>query len=127
MLFSGQRKTIAERRSMVRVWVTRIAALYIFGGSAALIATLWIFDANDARANVSKDIFMAVLPVATGIVTYWFANRAASQTQNSDQRQADESPQNTDTENEVVEVQRPSPAVASADAQGNPVPGQPQG
>ena len=61
--------------SMVRVCVTWMAAVYIFGGSAALIAFLWLFDANDARANASRDIFTAVLPVATGIVTYWFANR----------------------------------------------------
>ena len=84
---------------MVRVCVTWMAAVYIFVGSAALIGFLWTIDADDARADISKDIFMAVLPVATGVVTYWFANRSASQSRNDDRRQAGESPQNADTEN----------------------------
>ena len=67
---------LEARRSGVRVFVTRIATIYVFGGSAVLIAALWFWDAKDnTNARMAKDLFMAVLPVATGVVTYWFASR----------------------------------------------------
>ncbi len=69
-------QSIKERRSMVRVWVTRAAAAYIFGGSAALIIVAFAIP-DSAGLSTAKDIFLSVLPVGTGIVTYWFANRAS--------------------------------------------------
>ena len=66
------------RRSLVRVWVTRWAAVYIFGGSAVLIAALWIDVLDEAKLQIAKDVFLTVLPVATGVVSYWFAGRRPS-------------------------------------------------
>ncbi len=37
----NREKTIAERRSLVRVWVTKMAALYIFLGSATGASLAW--------------------------------------------------------------------------------------
>lgn len=41
--------TIEERKSRVRVWVTKAAATWVFLGSAALVTALWIedLDANE--------------------------------------------------------------------------------
>jgi len=62
----------------VRVVVTYIAAIYIFLGSAVLIAIPFYVPENSEAVNNAKDIFLAVLPVGTGIVTYWFANRSTN-------------------------------------------------
>ena len=64
-----------QRRSRVRVWITYAAAAYIFGGSAVLIAALWIDNLSAEKLTIARDVFMMVLPVATGVVTYWFASR----------------------------------------------------
>lgn len=69
------KQTIEEKRSAVRRWVTYIATFYIFGGSAALIAALWIDDLNVEKLKIAKEVFYTVLPVATGVITYWFASR----------------------------------------------------
>ena len=70
------KERIEERRSLVRVWVTYAAATYAFAGSGILIVAALSFKTLDvAMLNAAKDLFMTVLPVATGIITYWFASR----------------------------------------------------
>ena len=70
------KERIEERRSLVRVWVTYLAAIYAFAGSGILIVAALSFKNLDAAMlNAAKDLFMTVLPVATGIITYWFASR----------------------------------------------------
>ena len=64
---------LEERRSQVRVWVTYIAAFFVFFGGALLIAYYALFT---DEVNLAKDIFLAILPIATGVVTFWFAGRA---------------------------------------------------
>lgn len=69
-------------RSRVRVYVTYAAGIFVFGGGLFLMAAAgfgWLADkdSNPAFTN-AKDIFMMVLPIATGILTYWFAERAAT-------------------------------------------------
>lgn len=83
------------RRSLVRIVVTYIAAAYVFGGSTLLIGALWIDQLNDAKLNIAKDIFMMVLPVATGVITYWFASRKPSET---NQEENEETPGEQDPE-----------------------------
>ena len=73
-----QPMTIDERKSRVRVWVTKAAATWVFVGSAAIIAALWIKDLDADKLQAAKDIYMTVLPVATGVITYWFASRGIS-------------------------------------------------
>ena len=63
-----------SRRSSVRVWVTYGAATFLFGGGIGLVAAcLFMGDPDKA-----KDVFMAILPISTAVVTYWFANRASN-------------------------------------------------
>lgn len=86
------------RRSLVRIVVTYIAAAYVFGGSTLLIGALWLDQLDDEKLNIAKDIFMMVLPVATGVITYWFASRKPSE-------------ENKEKEGETLEKQGPAAAV----------------
>ena len=63
-----------SRRSSVRVWVTYGAATFLFGGGIGLVAACLFMGDHDK----AKDVFMAILPISTAVVTYWFANRASS-------------------------------------------------
>ena len=83
--FSGSKMTMVERKSYVRVFVTRWAAIYVFGGSALLIAALWIEGLDSDKLQTAKDIYMTVLPVATGVVTYWFASRGLSKNEGNNE------------------------------------------
>ena len=69
-------------RSRVRVYVTYAAGIFVFGGGIFLMVAAgfgWLVDKNGNPAFTNaKDIFMMVLPIATGILTYWFAERAAT-------------------------------------------------
>ena len=70
----------ARAKSRVRVYVTHLAAAFVFGGGALLVLVLgagWV-KAGDANVVAMKEVFMTVLPIATGVITYWFADRAAS-------------------------------------------------
>ena len=70
------KEQIEERRSRVRVYVTYAATIYAFVGSGILIASaLWVDTLDATKLTTAKDVFMTVLPVATGIITYWFASR----------------------------------------------------
>ena len=74
------KEKIEQRRSRVRVWVTYAAAFYAFVGSGALVLTaLWANSIDAAKLTTAKDIFMTVLPVATGVITYWFASRKSEE------------------------------------------------
>ena len=72
-----------NRKSLVRIAVTYVATAYVFLGSAALIAALWIDTLDSAKLTVAKDVYMMVLPVATGIITYWFASRKPQESSES--------------------------------------------
>ena len=64
-------------RSAVRVYITYGAGAYLVVASAGLIAAAFLGEDAQAFDN-SKNIFMATLPVATGVLTYWFADRSAT-------------------------------------------------
>ena len=64
---------IKRRRSKVRIWVTYIAATFVFGVGAGIIVYAMIVDIPD----LAKDTFNVVLPIGTAVVTYWFAGRSA--------------------------------------------------
>lgn len=64
-----------DRKSRVRVGVTYWAAFYIFGGSAILIGLALAEVLDDDNFDNVREIFTMVLPIATGVVTYWFATR----------------------------------------------------
>ncbi|MDE0335179.1 MAG: hypothetical protein OXI64_09490 [Defluviicoccus sp.] len=59
-------------RSAVRVIVTYMAAGFLFIVGSAVVG---YFLATQPDKTTGKDIFLAILPVAAAIVTYWFATR----------------------------------------------------
>ena len=67
---------IKLRRSKVRMYVTYGAAAFVFLVATAII----LFDLVKGNAAAAKDTFTTVLPVATAVVTYWFAGRSAEKT-----------------------------------------------
>ena len=79
--------TVTERRdlrkSWVRVVVTYLAAAYVFIGTPILCYLLFN-HATDTDGNAvpgideAKDLFLMVLPIASGILGYWFATRGGS-------------------------------------------------
>ena len=92
-----ERMHIDEKKSRVRVWVTYLATWWVFLMSGLLIlrAVGWgggipvnvtgpsgdattVTMAVDTAFGIAKDIYMTVLPVATGVITYWFASRGIS-------------------------------------------------
>lgn len=111
-----------DRRSRVRVWVTYWAAFYIFVGSAVLIALILTGDLKDDNFDNVRELFTLVLPIATGVVTYWFATRS--------QGRAGETSQIGSNENEVVttesqateEPQTPSDSGSSPSSSPSSVP-----
>ena len=75
-------KTIEAKRSAVRIRVTYLSAVYVFAGSALLIGGVWFDKLTTTELEAAKDIFLTVLPVATGVITYWFASRKPVATTN---------------------------------------------
>ena len=67
---------IKLRRSKVRMYVTYGAAAFVFLVATAII----LYDLIKGDAAAAKDTFTTVLPVATAVVTYWFAGRSAEKT-----------------------------------------------
>lgn len=59
------------RRSAVRVRITYMAAGFLFFVGAGLVA--FVTAANGVAEG--KDLFLAILPIAAAVVTYWFATR----------------------------------------------------
>ena len=60
-----------SRRSAVRVRITYMAAGFLFFVGAGLVA--FVTSANSVAEG--KDLFLAILPIAAAVVTYWFATR----------------------------------------------------
>lgn len=60
-----------SNRSLVRMLVTYMAAGFLFIVGAALVA----FFVATNKTGDGKDLFLAILPVAAAVVTYWFATR----------------------------------------------------
>ena len=61
------------RKSRVRVNVTYAATVFIFGG--ALLLMVWGARGSE-RFDQALDVYNVILPIAAGIVTYWFATRS---------------------------------------------------
>ena len=70
--FINERQKI--RKSNVRICVTYIATVFIFGVGIGLI--LFFTLSEDEQPDQAMRVFNAVLPIAAGIVTYWFATRS---------------------------------------------------
>ena len=64
---------IQNRRSVVRVSISILAMLFVFGGGSGMIAFL-LFVEKDVDA--AFNLFNIVFPVATGVIGYWFAEQS---------------------------------------------------
>ena len=62
-------------RSAVRRSVTYIAAAFIFGVGTFMIIGLVAFGGENGIA-AAKDLFTTILPIGTGVITFWFAGRS---------------------------------------------------
>ena len=74
---------VEERRSRVRVNVTYMAAVFLFVGGALFIGlAVFMYRESDTTTVVqfefARDIFFHIVPIASGILGYWFANRTAT-------------------------------------------------
>ena len=65
---------LEDRRSGVRVWVTRGAAGYVFVGIPLLVAVRLVLGDN-VNIDAVKDLYLLGVPVASGVIGYWFAAR----------------------------------------------------
>ena len=65
-------------RTRVRVLSTYTALIWIFAVSTAMIFGFAFWEIPENMLDHMRDVFFTVLPVATGIVTYWFASRGRS-------------------------------------------------
>ena len=77
-----QSSTLKEKRALmksrVRVWITYGAALYVLLFGAILCGLLLWFGSDAAGMAEAKDLFLATLPIGSGILAYWFAARGRS-------------------------------------------------
>ena len=55
------------------MWVTYGAAAFLFGGGA--IFMLCLIFAPDKNAEIGREVFTMLVPIATGVITYWFADQ----------------------------------------------------
>lgn len=72
---NGKNNSAEERRednrSAVRMKVTYIATGFLFVVGAALVG----YFITTGKPDDGKDIFLAILPIASAVITYWFASR----------------------------------------------------
>lgn len=69
----------ALRRSRVRVYVTMLAGFYLFLGIPAFAFTLLFYDEIGVKSgglDHAKDLFLATMPIASGIIAHWFGARS---------------------------------------------------
>lgn len=60
-----------DNRSAVRMKVTYVATGFLFVVGAALVG----YFITSGKPDDGKDIFLAILPIASAVITYWFASR----------------------------------------------------
>ena len=60
-----------SRKGAVRVLVTYLASGFLFVVGAGFVGTLLVLG----LVEDAKNVFLAILPVAAAIVTFWFAGR----------------------------------------------------
>ena len=72
---SSHKEKTDSARSAVRRCVTYVAAAFVFGGGTVMIIGLVAFGGGDG-IDAAKDMFTAILPIGTGVITFWFAGRS---------------------------------------------------
>ena len=121
MAMTTIQEKIENRRSLVRVIVTYGAGLYIVIGSIVLIVADALVEGE--KLATAKEIFTLVLPVATGIITYWFASRRPSEAGENTQDQGEQQQRDRDADQArgtttVGQQDRPQTAVVAGSGAG---------
>ena len=70
----GHKEERENRRSAVRMVVTYVATGFLFVVGAAISG----YFLATGKEDDGKDIFLAILPIAAAVITYWFASRQGS-------------------------------------------------
>lgn len=68
------------RRNRVRVWATNFASFYLFfiiPGFALLILMPEKWGVDPDQLDNVKDLLLAIMPIASSIVAYWFGSRGS--------------------------------------------------
>ena len=106
-------------RTSVRIVVTIMAAAFLFLGGPALMAIL-IFKETATNADSisrnfveAKDLFISISPIATGIVTYWFASRAIEKIRKENQRTEEQQEIESEAEQEDAKNDQANSAVTT--------------
>ncbi len=65
-------------KSLIRILITIVSAAYVFFGSFFMIYAFFFHDGAFLTEGMkhASVIFFTILPIATGIITYWFAARS---------------------------------------------------
>ena len=75
---------MALRRRRDRVYVTLLAGFYLFLGIPAFVFTLHFYEEMGIKATGlgdAKDLFLATMPIASGIIAHWFGARSGENLQ----------------------------------------------
>lgn len=72
------KEKLETRRSLVRIVVTYFAATFIFVGGLIVLIGSWAGKIAGGDLNAAKELYLTILPIATTVVTYWFASRKPS-------------------------------------------------
>lgn len=97
------KEQIDQRRSRVRVWVTYSAAVFVFVGSPVLMGFLIYKDKYDEALG----LFNTILPVATGVISFWFAARSVTQQSQPTEQGQGKNDGKTDGNNKITHEQLP--------------------
>lgn len=75
---ADQRKKdeLERKKGKVRVRVTYIATGYIFGGLLLLIHGATTGMVQDPFFGRVKDLYMVGVPIASGVIAFWFGDRS---------------------------------------------------
>ena len=99
----SSKEQISQRRSRVRVWVTYGAAAFVFVGSPVLMGFLIYKDKYDEALG----LFNTILPVATGVISFWFAARSVTQQSQAPEQDQGENDGKAGGNNKVTHEQSP--------------------
>lgn len=89
--------SLEKARSQVRISVTYMAALFLFGGGTLFI----LFLLYKKRTSDAIDLFNIILPVTTTIIAFWFGTRGVSK---DEQRGPNSQEKKKDGDGDPVEI-----------------------
>lgn len=80
-----QREARETKRSNVRRRLSYAAGVYTFGLGPALMGVSMLMQVEAAMLDYAKTIYLTILPTATSILGYWYAERSQDRTRSESQ------------------------------------------